>query len=307
MPDMDVKGSVQSVENIDQENLCFSWIEDKELFERLKQSGMRVAHFAIYTCAKDAEALNFLVRNFKLGSQFSHYFDFVEMPPAYYSVVDHSMYFDDDFKGMISIERKRMQGWKLRVVTSAPLKFDATDFQFASKSAVNQLRLLVGDFMAWEFDFDFFIDLCDFTAKTTGQETIKATLDPTRANSIFEEREFGGFDVLDPTINSLLERSWSTDSPAIKFLLLWTVIEMKLGNGGERKRFCKETLGSNWLNDELYRLHGVRTGIVHYGRSKVSGNDIQMLKGVVRICLMQSTEDQCFATEALKELSNQTS
>lgn len=79
--------------------------------------------------------------------------------------------------------------------------------------------------------------------------------------------ETSDIDLVDNAVaTSLLRKAHHERDPSIKFLFLWLALEATLGDGTARRRFCSETMHSEYLNDLINELRTKRDAMVHDGR-----------------------------------------
>jgi hypothetical protein len=129
--------------------------------------------------------------------------------------------------------------------------------------------------------------------------------------SMFDTQTLNMFDVLaieesevikipeEATI--LLDKSFSQTYPPERFVLMWLAFEAiinsfsgKEANGTKRKKFFKEELSSDVINDEVFRLFQVRCDIFKEG--KVSESSIEKacwsLYAAIQLTIMKNCEQR---------------
>lgn len=99
----------------------------------------------------------------------------------------------------------------------------------------------------------------------------------------------------------LLDKSFSQTYPPERFVLMWLAFEAiinsfpgKEKNGDKRKKFFKETLNSDVINDEVYRLFNIRNDIFKEG--KVSESIIEKacwsLYAAIQLTIMKNCKQR---------------
>lgn len=81
-----------------------------------------------------------------------------------------------------------------------------------------------------------------------------------------------------------------TDKIENRFFLLWTAIELIAGRGDDRKRYCKEALGSEIINDELFRLFKLRGNLFKEFSRNIDYIDVSSLLSFIQLSSLTQTE-----------------
>jgi hypothetical protein len=88
----------------------------------------------------------------------------------------------------------------------------------------------------------------------------------------------------------LVHNALLVDQIENRFFFLWTAVELIAGRGDERKRYCKETLGSDIINQELFRLFKLRGDLLKEFSRNIDFIDVSSLLSFIQLSNLTQTE-----------------
>lgn len=111
--------------------------------------------------------------------------------------------------------------------------------------------------------------------------------------------------VLSAETQALFEASVRANAFWQKFLFLWLAMESRIGNGHKRRTFFENEIGSLLINEEVKRLHELRSAVAHDANFDISSKDYISLFFAFRISLVyQSKARVCLVREFEQWLLN---
>lgn len=167
---------------------------------------------------------------------------------------------------------------------------------------VNILRLIFGVPIARELLIirHFSNDNADPTRQS---DTDFASMFDTQSLNMFPEPPIEKSKVIEVPVEAtiLLDKAFSQTYPAERFVLMWLAFEAIVnslsldgGNGDKRKKFFKECLKSDAINDEVFRLFRLRCDLFKEGKISDSSleKDCWSLYAAIQLTIMKDCKQR---------------
>jgi hypothetical protein len=191
-------------------------------------------------------------------------------------------------------DQRRLHGDYL--VVGLPIK-DANSASDAFKSIshfVGTCRLLFGLYVFREVHLR---GVWSVEARELVQFSEPVLLDPQPPPELLDVAEVYPNDT--PALNivgraaELIGTASQTADRALRFLILWTSIEVQIGNGKKRKDFCLGVLKSEAANNQLHRLQKLRSAFLKDGEAiEFTAFDEYCLISILRLASMAGESER---------------
>lgn len=226
------------------------------------------------------------------------YIDMAEVPESTVGRVNFSTHFDGAFKVTMTCMDFNYYGRQLIIsVPAKTIELANTDAKNTSMQLISQVRVLFGLGAAVEKTLDNTFEIKTGTARTQfNSEVFSEIVGDGEENKFLSDIVESISPIKDlllsPDESLMLDRAASSRTTWERFLFLWICLEFKIGGGEARISLYKKTLGSELINDEVYRLFLIRNKIAHEHSPPVSHNDCSSLLWALRIALLPTIKHQ---------------
>lgn len=225
-----------------------------------------------------------------------------------YALVPH---FEDKFEASFELRRRAYRGNYLRIFIPSRSLAEINMARRTSVTISNRISMLFGVSALAQNVYHSDIELKSGKYIGNSRDTEYSEpfgngreVDAYLKNTDLLKLKDSAYRKLSDLGNELLHQALENFSNDISFYYLWSTLEVEVGNGKSRARFCSQTLKSDILNAELKRLHTVRSDMAHDGRfDKITGRDKFFCLEFIRLHLLKSDRDRASLVKRLEKLT----
>jgi hypothetical protein len=219
-------------------------------------------------------------------------------------------HFREVFTASFELRRRAFRGRYLRLIVPAKSLDGIHDALSQGEAIANKVALLLGTSAVADLVYQSQMDLVRgvYLGNCADSEYLGLYGKGNEVDTFYETSASINFDDakllrLSALSNQLLHQAIRHINESISFFYLWSTIEIEIGGGASRSKFCRSELNSIVLDTELKRLHDVRNKMTHDGNlSHITGRDKAMALEFIRLRLIIDSEQRKLIVDRLENL-----
>lgn len=221
----------------------------------------------------------------------------IHAPDVYSRNMHLSRHYDgNDYNTIISIAYPPFRGRYIIICVPSHSQSEAESLsREVTELIVNQLRVHYGNGAALEKLVESIIDITSLSVSSQNtshvfREVTKEAKSDIKVADLSAESPTEFYFNRDQS--ALFSKAISATAVWERFLFLWICLEFKIGNGKKREAFFKRFLNSDIINEEVIRLHEIRSKLSHSEKIDISPFDSESALWALKVAVMKDRETQ---------------